>query len=317
MRRAFGFFRGISVVCFVFLVAEVLSAPPPEGLEATFRLGSSTARPGGDVRLPIYVSSSEPLAGLSISVDFDEEVLEATKIDLVYQRPDGAGWFPQFIFLDINRNGRSNINNSNETPGNAGVDEGYLYGAVVFEPEETLKEYIQNGGKLEDLLPPVDVETEILAIHFKVKPDAPLGETQIRFLDDAPSVNPAVTVQNVAALMPGYTAELKTDIGAVGISGNIGILGGASLFFRGDSNGDKELDVTDVIFTLDYLFRGLAEPPCLDAADANDDGFLDVSDPIATLSALFLDGGKPLPPPTETPDTDPTPDDGLSCLTGI
>jgi hypothetical protein len=62
----------------VVLSNASLSAAPPPGLEATFRLGSAQVSPGADVRVPIFVSSNEPLAGLSISVDFDEEVLEAT-----------------------------------------------------------------------------------------------------------------------------------------------------------------------------------------------------------------------------------------------
>src|SRR5512143_3627316 len=107
MRRSCVF----SVVCLLTLGSGLLLADPPEGLEASFRFGSDTAVPGGDVRLPVYVSSNEPLAGLCICVDFDESVLECTGIDLVYQRPDGKAWYSKHIFLDVNVGGKSNINN--------------------------------------------------------------------------------------------------------------------------------------------------------------------------------------------------------------
>ena len=58
-------------------------------------------------------------------------------------------------------------------------------------------------------------------------------------------------------------------------------------FQRGDSNGDRSIDISDPVNTLDYLFRGVGDIPCLDAADLNDDGALDISDPIATLTLLF------------------------------
>ncbi len=85
------------------------------------------------------------------------------------------------------------------------------------------------------------------------------------------------------------------------------IVGDVTLFIRGDSNGDETVDVSDVITTLGFIFRGTAAPHCFDAADANDDGKLDVSDPIYTLNFLFRRGDA-LPPPTETPGLDPTPD---------
>jgi len=304
--------RALFVAGSVLSSNAYLSAGPPPGLEATFRLGSTQASPGADVRIPIFVSSNEAMAGLSISVDFDEGVLEATSVELVYERPGGSGWDPNSIFTDIHVNGRSNINNEDATPGNGGVDEGYLYAAAVFFPEEGLGAFIQAGGTWEELCPPLDVENEILAIHFRVRPGAPPGETEIRFLDDAPSVNPEVTVQNVASVLPGFSAELETEIGALGISALIAIVDDSSAFLRGDANGDLKVDISDPILALDYLFSGTSSPRCLDAADANDDGSLDMSDPIFLLAALFQ-LGRPLPPPSEAPGRDPTEGDPFHC----
>jgi hypothetical protein len=82
------------------------------------------------------------------------------------------------------------------------------------------------------------------------------------------------------------------------INGFMDVVADVTLFVRGDTNGDRDVDVSDVQATLSYLFMGEVEPYCLDAADANDDGLLNVADPVATLNGLFQ-GGAPLPPPND------------------
>jgi len=82
------------------------------------------------------------------------------------------------------------------------------------------------------------------------------------------------------------------------------------IFLRGDSNRDQVLDLSDAVFTLDYLFQS-GELRCADSQDSNDDGGIDISDPIYSLSALFT-GGPPPPPPFPVPGPDPT-GDSLGC----
>ncbi len=84
-------------------------------------------------------------------------------------------------------------------------------------------------------------------------------------------------------------------------------------FLRGDSNLDGELDISDPVSTLFYLFLGEATLPCLDAADADDDGTLSITDGVRTLLYLFR-GGEALPEPSSRPGLDPTPDT-LDCGT--
>jgi hypothetical protein len=69
-----------------------------------------------------------------------------------------------------------------------------------------------------------------------------------------------------------------------------------SRFIRGDSNGDSEVDISDAVTTLGFLFAGFQAPACDDAADADDSGALDLADPIFLLGHLF-GSGDPLPPP--------------------
>lgn len=66
-------------------------------------------------------------------------------------------------------------------------------------------------------------------------------------------------------------------------------------FLRGDSNNDEEVDLSDAVFILQYLFQDGNYPPCFDAADVNDDGTIDIADPIKLLFALFQGGSIPEP----------------------
>jgi hypothetical protein len=65
---------------------------------------------------------------------------------------------------------------------------------------------------------------------------------------------------------------------------------GGATFRRGDGDGDGRVNLTDAVFTLNFLFLGGASPACHDAADADDDGMLNVTDAVIELNFLFLGG---------------------------
>lgn len=79
-------------------------------------------------------------------------------------------------------------------------------------------------------------------------------------------------------------------------------------FKRGDTDGNSQLEVTDIIRQLAFQFLGEAEPPCLDAIDFDDNGSLDITDSIANLTHQFLGGPPPPDPGKEACGKDPTPD---------
>ena len=81
-------------------------------------------------------------------------------------------------------------------------------------------------------------------------------------------------------------------------------------FIRGDANDDGGVDISDGIFTINYLFTGGAKPLCLSASDTNDNGAIDISDAISVFSYLFAGGSDPSPP-FPLSGLDPTPD--LGC----
>jgi hypothetical protein len=82
-------------------------------------------------------------------------------------------------------------------------------------------------------------------------------------------------------------------------------------FVRADANSDGRVDISDALFTLNYLFLGGRVAPCESAADSNDDGVVNISDPSFTLNFLFLGGrAPPAPSPIPLPSScgvDPTP----------
>lgn len=82
-------------------------------------------------------------------------------------------------------------------------------------------------------------------------------------------------------------------------------------YLTADCDGNSNLDLTDAIFSLDFLFRGGDEPPCLAACDSNRDVKFDLADPIYVLNHLFLSGPEPL---GKYPQCDEGyPDDELPC----
>lgn len=76
-------------------------------------------------------------------------------------------------------------------------------------------------------------------------------------------------------------------------------------FVRGEVNGAAPVDVSDVLFLLEFLFLAGEAPDPVEAADVNDDGEADISDPIRLINYLFL-GAAPPPPPFPEAGVDPT-----------
>jgi len=87
---------------------------------------------------------------------------------------------------------------------------------------------------------------------------------------------------------------------------------GAVEFLRGDANADGQVDISDAVRTLIYLFVEPLALPCGDAADTDDNGTLELTDAVALLDVIFR-GQPPLPAPAERCGVDPTDDDQLPC----
>jgi len=64
---------------------------------------------------------------------------------------------------------------------------------------------------------------------------------------------------------------------------------------RGDANYDMGLNVADLTYLVDYLFKGGPAPPCPDEADINGDGPINVADLTYLVDYLFKNGQAPAP----------------------
>ena len=95
--------------------------------------------------------------------------------------------------------------------------------------------------------------------------------------------------------------------------------GGGSDFVRGDANANGQIDLTDAINLLNYLFLGTPAPSCLEAADADNNAQLLINDAILILGWLFTGGVAPEEPSPTTSnypasDCGPDPEGGnLGC----
>lgn len=85
------------------------------------------------------------------------------------------------------------------------------------------------------------------------------------------------------------------------------------VFLRGDATGDGNINITDAVNILNYLFLGGGEPICQDAADSDDSGVVNLTDAVFILNWLFLGGISPPAPGPDSCGADPTPD-ALECV---
>lgn len=267
---------------------------PPQNITSSYTLVATTGLAGSEVVVPFLMGANYQIQGYMFSVDFDEEILEATEVERVFEKPDGTDYaFASFYF-----------NNEDKTPGNGGVDEGFVVGAAVFS-------FLDSDNNI----PPG--EHEALAFHFNIAPETSAKSTEVRFQDGArcpvrDQQRCHIGGEAVNILVVDGVSRDPIEVSAIIFtSAVINILPDGTFFVRGDSNGDGKVNISDPEMTLSYLFLGGGRPRCFDAADANDDGKLDISDPISTLYFLFAGGPKPRPPFPE-PGEDPT-EDRIGC----
>jgi hypothetical protein len=67
-------------------------------------------------------------------------------------------------------------------------------------------------------------------------------------------------------------------------------------FVRGDANGDGEINVADIVYLVNFLYRGGDPPDPVDAGDANCDTIVDVGDVVYLVNYLYKGGDPPACP---------------------
>ncbi len=69
---------------------------------------------------------------------------------------------------------------------------------------------------------------------------------------------------------------------------------GLTVFLCGDANYDDIVDVGDVVYLVNYLYRGGPPPVPLEAGDANNDLVVDVGDVVYIINYLYRGGSTPI-----------------------
>jgi hypothetical protein len=89
---------------------------------------------------------------------------------------------------------------------------------------------------------------------------------------------------------------------------------GGPIFRRGDADDNGQVQLTDAIAILGFLFQGTAPPPCFDSADADNNGQVQLTDAIAVLGFLFQGTAPPpAPGPTDCGEDPDDPADAIDC----
>ena len=142
------------------------------------------------------------------------------------------------------------------------------------------------------------------------------GIPAVLIYEDLESLTPYMHSSNdIVGVSLNSPEELEGNarLGAAAMAALAGPLDGVedAGFRRGDANGDGQIDISDAVFTLRFLFSAGVTPGCLEALDSSDDGEVNVSDAVDVLLELFRERGH-IAPPVGTCAADSTPDD-LPC----
>ncbi len=70
---------------------------------------------------------------------------------------------------------------------------------------------------------------------------------------------------------------------------------GIAEFIYGDCNGDGTVDIGDVVYLINYLYKNGSAPDPVEAGDVNSDQTVDLGDVVHLINYLFKGG----PPPGE------------------
>ena len=259
------------------ILGRVVAAEDCSDPGAALEVGTGSARPGQRVEVQITGRVACPITGFSLAVGHDMarlRFIEGRPSAFLAEYAKGGPLF--FMAGEMNAKGYGKI-------------------LALFDMSFPLT------------VPPTALpeRTDLAVLVYEVLPDAAPGTTVLlnrhRQFEDFSNIfsAPAGAPPIEPTLVDGTVEVLPSSV--------------AGDFLRGDSNGDRQIDITDVISVLGFLFQGASAPWCSDAADANDDGEIDISDAVRILVWLFLRDGELPAPFAAGPGQDPTIDGLGDC----
>lgn len=132
--------------------------------------------------------------------------------------------------------------------------------------------------------PPVSIAPGTEAVyHFVVVPEAE-GTLNFRFVDYPPPYGYHLSIGAESMMVDEYKAAIIPAL-----VGEITILPRPC----GDANKDAEVNVSDAVWIINWVFAGGQDPDPLEIADANCDGDVNVSDAVWVINYVFTGGNAP------------------------
>ncbi len=254
---------------------------PPSETDDVIRVGDVTAAPGQLVEVPIFVSNTIEVEAFQLFVRMGPEV------DLA-ESPENLAFTGSVYDREL------------DAPFHlvSEIEDGLL--AIGFIPSLVSPNFE---------LPPGD-DWHVFSVPLRVAGDAEPGTVTLDLTngDDGEGIG-ELKLRNelthrgsarFASILPVLEDGVMQIIGEV-------------IIFRGDANGDDDLNIADPLFVLNYLFADGGPPSCPDAADADDDGVLTIADAMSVLNTLFTPTAT-IAPPYPQEGLDPTPDELGPCL---
>jgi PKD repeat protein len=128
----------------------------------------------------------------------------------------------------------------------------------------------------------------------------PEGEGFVSYsISPKPGLSEGALIKNLAHIRFDYeswlaapaTGPLQLSISNEDLNHN-GIIDVCE-FICGDANGDGNVDISDVVYLISYIFSGGSAPSPLAAGDANCDSAVDISDAVYLILYIFSGGAAP------------------------
>jgi hypothetical protein len=254
---------------------------PPQTTQDVVRLGTVEAVPGMEVEVPIFVRSAVDVEAYQLLIGYDPALFVPRGGRILFEGTIFDGRTAPEAFSQIHVHAEKGVISIGFAGSLVPPDDGDL--GVIPAGEEALV------GKFLGTVSSGAPEGSTIALKLNDL-EADLGFKHLRS---------ELTHQGSARFVS--TLPVLED-------GAVKIVGDLTFFFRGDSNSDQTIDLSDPIYTLAYLFLGGSDPVCPDAADADDNGKLELTDAVVTLGFLFGIGSDAGPLPRLGREHDATPD---------
>jgi hypothetical protein len=273
----------------------------------TVRVGEVEAAAGQRIQIPIYLIASAPAAAIQIVLSYDPSLISIDPAEPL--QGDHCGildWtgttFEPFLgktfdTYDQAGNWTGTFTYSSGPPCRLANDpaSGILSIGIV-------SNWVWKGFEI-----PSDNEVPFIKIHATVSAGAP-ANAQIVI---APTNGEGAAGYGVYRLLNELTYHGEARYLSLlpqTIPGKVGVVGDVSFFFkRGDVNGDRQVDISDVVSLIDQLYLGGRVTGNPDAADADDNGRIEITDAVVIINELFL-GTAAIASPYPEEGVDPTSD---------